>query len=144
MSSDKESLKKLIEEQHFKVQEKLDPEQKGIELKSQWPRLNKGLEKNQLKINTSKILKEIVAFANSYRAGDGYVIVGINEEDGTIINSPFSETGLNDKSEFYGIVVKNMEKPVDYEIKEVTTDIDGKNKTISIIVIPPSLSRVCP
>lgn len=112
-------------------------EENRTELKSCW--YNFSYKENRKKIE-SEFLKDLAAIANT-PGPTGYLIVGINEKNGEIINSPFNKCGLNDISELYKLVVKSVDKPVDFELKEIPYQFEENKYIISILIIPPSLLK---
>jgi len=139
MSDKEQQLKKLVEDLYIKLQAGLNPETFKVELKRQWYDLKKRKDNATYKINSSKFLKEICALANTY-GPTAHMIIGLGE-DGIITDSPFTNAGLNDKTELYNLVVKFVDKPIRFENHEIITDIDGTSKTISVLVIPPSVDK---
>lgn len=140
MIKTEEELKKLVEDLHIKAKAGLQPEFLKTELKGTWYNLDRSQNGTEYKINVSKFLKAITSLANTYGLS-GYLVIGIDEKTGAITNSPFINSGLKDRTELYGLVVKNVDKPITYENHEIETDIDGTKKTITVIVVPPSLDK---
>lgn len=140
MLKNEEELKRSFEELYARVKAGLGPESVKTELKREWYNLNKSIGPEKYKVNVSKFIKEIGAIANSYGPGNGHIIIGLGE-DATITHSPLSVSGLNDESELYGLVVKCIDKPVRFEFYEIVVNLDGSDKTISIIVVPISIDK---
>lgn len=138
MIKTEEELRQLVNDLYLKAKEGLKPEGIKIELKGSWYNLSKN--EKDYKINLSKFLKAITGLANTYGL-TGYLIIGLNENDGTIIDSPFVKSGLRDKTDLYGLIVKHVDKPIRYDNHEIVTDIDGTRKTVTVIVIPPSSDK---
>lgn len=140
MIKTEEQLKQFVEDLHLKAKAGLKPEGVKTELKGSWYNLDKSQTGNEYKINVSKFLKAITALANTYGL-TGYLVIGIDETNGVITDSPFVKSGLKDKSDLYGLIVKNVDKPIRYENHEIVTSIDGTEKIITVITVPPSLDK---
>jgi len=108
-------------------------EKKKLELKSEWY----NLKDNDQKMN---FCRDVSAIANTIGL-DGYLIIGINENNGEITNSPIKESGLKDKSEILGLLGKYITPEPDFEIEEV--EVEGSNGKIllSVIKIPNTKNK---
>jgi hypothetical protein len=140
MIKSEDELKKLVEDLHLKAKAGLKPEGIKTELKGSWYNMDKSQDVNDTRLNVSKFLNAVTALANTY-GPTGYLVIGIDETNGVITDSPFVKSGLKDKSDLYGLIVRNVDKPIRYENYEIETEIDGTKKTITVIVIPPSLDK---
>lgn len=135
-----EELKRLFEDLYVRIKAGQGPESPKTELKREWYNLSKNIKGDEYKINVSKFIKELGALANSYGPWDGHLIIGLSE-DGVIVDSPLSASGLKDESELYGLVVSCIDKPIRFELHQILTNIDGGEKTISIISVPASIDK---
>jgi len=80
----------------------------------------------------SRIVKHILAFANTYRREDAYILIGVKEQPG----SRAIVTGLLqhlDGAHLQELVNKKTNRAVEFEYDTVT--IDGKN--VGVVRIPP-------
>ncbi|WP_457618175.1 AlbA family DNA-binding domain-containing protein [Lutibacter sp.] len=112
-------------------------EEDKLELKSEWYKFDSSTNKN---IVISEFLKDIVSIANTPGL-DGYLIIGINEKNGDIKNSPFSESGLKDITYLKNIIVKNVDRPIDFEYKDYRILYENQEYIIGLFIIPPSLDK---
>lgn len=140
MHRKEDELKKLIEDLYSQIKEGVSPETISIELKREWYNLSNAVNGDAYKMNVSKFIKEIGALANGYGPWSGNIIIGLSE-DGIISDSPLSRSGLKDESDLYSLVVKCIDKPIRFEFYQIRTDIDGLEKTVSIIVVPVSIDK---
>ena len=127
---------KFIKDLLLKIEQKLNVENDKLDLKQKWYDLTKPEQREEL-------CKDISAIANTTGYEDGYIIIGIDEGTGKLYDSPFSKSGLNDLDKMRGIVVRMVDRPADYTLQEIQIldKKDKKKKTLSIIKIPPSLSK---
>lgn len=132
-------LKELVEITYQQIKGGLTPELDRLELKRQWYPLNKSaINANQQR---SKFLKSLVALANGYGPISAYVIIGLDEKTGQIIDSPFTSSQLKDKSELFDFVFSTTEKHIEFQCFEIETSIDGSPKIVCVLEIPPSLEK---
>ncbi len=108
-----------------------------IELKRQWYDFG---AKSQRKLAESEFAKDIAAIANTVGL-TGYLIIGIDEEKRTLYDSPFTNCGLSDISDIRHLIVKTVDKPIDFDFIEVTVEDEQVKKIISVFEIPPSLDK---
>jgi hypothetical protein len=133
----KQELEKYINHIILRVRNAEQVEENKIELKSEWYNF---LDRDNKKQVESEFLKDLTAIANT--AGPtGYLIIGINEKSGELKNSPFSECGLQDVSAMQKLVVKSVNKPIDFEYLELNISEDSKSFIIGVFIIPPSLEK---
>ncbi len=121
------SLKFLID----RLQNGGEVEESKIEIKREWYQL---VSKDKKVI--SEFLKDITSITNTPGV-NGFLIIGLDQKTGQFFDSPFTKSGLRDVSDLYGLVVKSVDPAIDFEIKELLVD----GKTISVFIIPPSLSK---
>lgn len=131
MSSDE--MQRLILKIIEKAKNGLQVEENKIELKNEWYNFD---DKGNKKKVESEFLKDMTAIANCF-GPEGYLIIGINEKTGETKNSPFRECGLRDLTEIRNLVVKNVDKPYDFEYQEVQIE----DSIIGIFSIPPSIEK---
>ena len=129
--------KNLVEDLYSRIKDGLHDELTKIELKIEWFDLRKS--QPEYKFQLSKFLKELTGIANTFGL-NGYLIIGLGKE-GNIVDAPFKNSGLKDYTQLYDIVVRGVDRPINFEIIEIQTEIDGKNKTVTIIDIPPSIDK---
>lgn len=115
-----------------KLRSGIDIEEDKLDIKGIWYNLadKKGQE---------EICKDIAAMANT-SGPTGYIIIGLNK-DGTFVDSPFKESRLTDKTHLRGVIVKRVDLPPQFELKEYEVDDNGIKFTLSVISIPPSIDK---
>lgn len=133
----KQELKKFINQIILRVRIPEQIEENKLELKSEWYNF---IDRNRKKQNESEFLKDLAAIANT-TGPTGYLIIGINEKTGELKNSPISKCGFQDISYVQKLVVKAIDKPVDFEYLELTVKDNSKKSIIAVFVIPPSLDK---
>jgi hypothetical protein len=133
----KQELEKYINHIILRVRNTEQVEENKVELKSEWYNF---LDSENKKQTESEFLKDLIAIANT--AGPtGYLIIGINEKSGELKNSPFSECGVQDISYLQKLVVKSVDRPVDFEYMELNIADETKSFFIGVFIIPPSLDK---
>ena len=132
-----DSLKVKIEQIILRTQNNEQVEEPKIELKREWYDFGHLEDKKAVE---SEFLKGIVALANT-PGTQGFLIIGIDEKNGRITNSPFKQSGLNDVTELYNLVVKSVDLPIEFEFREVKVSSSISQDIFSVIVIPPSLAK---
>ncbi len=133
----KQDLEKYINHLILRVRNSEQVEENKIELKSEWYNFLDTVNKKQVE---SEFLKDLVAIANT-TGPTGYLIIGINEKTGELKNSPFSECGFNEISYLQKLVVKSVDKPVDFEYVELSIEDNSEIFIIGVFIIPPSLDK---
>ena len=113
----------------FELQES---EKRKLEFKRQWYNLTD-------RIGIEEFCKDVAAMANT-PGPDGFIVIGLDEDDGTLMNSPISDCGLPDVSLITNLIIKKVRPSIQFEIDTVTLEEEG-NKVISVIKIPPSLDK---
>ncbi|MEW6144855.1 MAG: ATP-binding protein [Thermodesulfobacteriota bacterium] len=108
-------------------------ENKKLELKSKWYDLKDADQR-------MNFCRDVSAIANTIGL-EGYLIIGINEKNGAITNSPFKESGLNDKSEISGLLRKYVNPEPDCEIEEVELAYNNEKNILSVIKIPNTKNK---
>ena len=134
---DKEFLHKLINQIVIRLSNGEQVEENKIELKREW---YKFYDKDDRKKAESEFLKDISAIANT-PGPTGYLLIGIDEKTVKLTNSPFSECGLKDESDLYKLVVKSVDKPIEFELSEITYKNGRDSFIISVMIVPPSLDK---
>lgn len=133
----KQELAKYINHIILRVRNAEQVEENKIELKSEWYNFLAIETKKQVE---SEFLKDLTAIANT-TGPTGYLIIGINEKSGELKNSPFSVCGLLDISFLQKLVVKSVDKPIDFEYAELNIIDDSKAFIIGVFIILPSLDK---
>ena len=121
-----------------KIREGIDIENPKIEIKREWYKL-KGQDRDASSKAENEFLKDLVALANT-PGMNGFLIIGISS-DGIVNDSPFSNSGLRDQSDLYNLVVKRVDEPVYFELQQVPYNDNDNVKVITVIKVPPSLSK---
>jgi hypothetical protein len=130
-------LSKLIEQIVFRLKNGEQVEENKLELKSVWYNFS---DQGQRKKAESEFLKDICAIANT-PGPTGYLIIGINEKNGQVKNSPFSECNLREITELRNLIVKKVDRPIDFEFKEIKIKVELEDIIFSVFMIPPSLEK---
>ena len=121
-----------------KLREGIDIENPKIEIKREWYKI-KDHDRDVSSKAENEFLKDLVALANTPGI-EGYLIIGISS-DGNVNDSPFSISGLRDQSDLYNLVVKRVDEPVYFELYQEQYNDNGNAKIITVIKVPPSLSK---
>ena len=109
-----------------------ETEKRKLEVKSKWYDLRKNSE------DKDEFCKDITAIANT-PGPEGYIIIGVDEKNGTITHSPLSKCGLNDEALLHDIITKKVKPPPQFEVEQIKSH--DKNKIVSLIKIPPSQEK---
>lgn len=127
-----EITSKFLTDLIAKLRSGVDVEDDKLDIKGQWYDLSdkKGQE---------EICKDIAAMANT-TGPTGHIIIGINK-DGSLVDSPFKESHLADKTHLQGIVVKRVDLPPQFELKEYEVEENNVRFTVSVISVPPSIDK---
>ena len=107
-----------------------ETERRKLEAKSKWYILTK-------KEDIEEFCKDITAIANT-PGPEGYIIIGVDEKNGTITHSPLIECGLTDESLLHDIIIRRVKPPPQFELEQINLH-DGK--IVDLIKIPPSLEK---
>lgn len=115
-----------------------------LDLKKEWYKLRDDAgKKNELEI--SEFLKDVSAIANSYGGGDGYIIIGVKELKGNkgveFFESNLTDSGYDDESDFINLLKSRIDKVFNIQILDHTFTIDEAERKVSIVYIPPSISK---
>ena len=105
-----------------------ESEKRKLEFKSKWYDL-------KVKRDIEEFVLDVTAMANT-PGPVGYIIIGMRE-DGTLTDSPISNSNLKDESYIQHLVTKKVNLGVQFNIET----FEVQNKTISVVVIPPSLDK---
>lgn len=108
---------------------KQEIEHAKFEVKTTWYKLKQ-------KKDISEFIKDTSAMANTF-GPDGFIVIGYNHSERKFTPARFSDCGLKDVTDLRSLVNKRVEQIFDFELYDV--DIEGK--LISIIHIPPSLTK---
>jgi len=108
-----------------------DREKRKLEFKREWY----DLSGNNLK-DIEEFCKDITAMANT-PGPEGHILIGIDESNGNLINSPISESKVKD-NEIANLIIKRVTPPIQFEMDTVTIDNDT---VITVIKVPPSLEK---
>ena len=133
-----EEIKKRVQHWISVLRNKGKVEESKVELKREWPLLQQSNSELR-QIAESEFAKDLAAIANASGPG-GLLIYGIGE-DGTVFDAPFRSTGYRDHTDLTNLVVRLVDLPINFELKEVIWDDAGQGKTISVISIPPSQDK---
>jgi len=117
------------------IKQGLKIEEDKLDLKREWYDL-----KNNDSRDRDEFCKDIAAMANT-TGPPGYIIIGIDEKSGSLFDSPFHKSGLDDKSKLRDIVVKRVDLPPRFDVKEVQVEDSGQKITVSVISVPPSIDK---
>jgi len=116
-----------------------NPEQNKLEVKRQWPVLRHS-DKNIETQGQMEFLKDLTALANTPGL-EGHLVYGVDEKTGALGDGACQTSGLRDKTELYGLVVKHVDKPVHFELEEHVCELEAEPHALTIITIPPSLDK---
>jgi len=108
-------------------------EETKLELKSKWYDFKS-------KVGESEFLKDIVALANTPGLG-GYLIIGIDEKSGKLHDSRFKGSGLRDAVDLRNLLIKSVDRPFDFQSKEIELVSQNERKILSVFTIPPSINK---
>jgi hypothetical protein len=108
----------------------IDLETNKLDFKSEWYNLKDEKGKNEF-------LKDATGIVNSYGGADGFIVIGFNCKDNSFVNSPFTQSGLKDKTELIGIIASKVDRP--FNLDEIPIQYNGK--ILSVVHIPPSLDK---
>ncbi len=128
-----ENLKNFLAHIISRLKDDGQIEESKLELKSKWYDFNSKTDK-------SEFLKDIVALANTPGL-EGYLIIGIDEKSGNLYNSLFKDSGLNDIVDLHNLLIKSVDRPFDFQFKEIELVYQNERKTLSIFTIPPSINK---
>lgn len=133
-----EEIKKRIQHWISVLQNKGKVEESKVELKRAWPLLQQS-DAELRQIAESEFAKDLAAIANA-PGPEGLLLYGIGE-DGTVFDAPFRSTGYRDHTDLSNLVVRLVDLPINFELKEIAWEDSGKSQTISVISIPPSQDK---
>ncbi len=102
------------------IKQGLKIEEDKLDLKREWYDL-----KNNDSRDRDEFCKDIAAMANT-TGPPGYIIIGVDEKSGSLLDSPFHKSGLDDKSRLRDIVVKRVDLPPRFDVKEVQVEDSGQ------------------
>jgi hypothetical protein len=131
-----QELQKKIEFLRVRLAAGQNPEEDKLEIKAKWYSLKDPDKTTKLRAQ-SEFLKDIVAIANTPGLS-GLLIIGISK-DGNLQDSPFAKSGLRDQTDLRGLIIKNVDEPVDFQLHEIP--IPPNSEIISVIEIPISGAR---
>ena len=133
----KQELEKFINQIIINVRIPEQVEENKLELKSEWYNF---LDRDNKKQNESEFLKDLAAIANT-PGPTGYLIIGINEKNGELKDSPLSKCGVQDISLLQKLVVKSIDRPIDFEYVELPIKDNSNKFIVGVFIIPPSLDK---
>lgn len=114
----------------FQLQES---EKRKLEFKRQWYDLSGNNPRD-----TEEFCKDMTAMANT-PGPDGFIVIGLDETNGQLTNSPISVSGLSD-TQITNLIIKRIRPSIQFEIDTIAIPED-QNKVITVIKIPPSLEK---
>lgn len=127
----KNDLKNYINDLVEQIKEsRINPENQFIELKSEWINLSKKDE--NYPENKSKFLKEVCSLANSYGPNIRYLIFGVEEKSGKLIDAPFIKSGLKDRSDLSKLIFSGIKPKVLFSFDEIKLESDKRISVLSI------------
>lgn len=127
-----DNLSILIERILSRLSSGENVEEDKLEVKREWHNLRELKDLNEF-------LKDIVAIANTPGL-TGYLVIGI-DKNGALYDSPFSKSSLRDHSDIHNLLVKHVDLPFRIQIHEIPWAKDGKEITLTVLEIPPSIEK---
>lgn len=135
MSEKELQLRQMVEDIIERCRAGVSMEDPKLDLKRQWSRL-RGVTPEEQRKNESEFLKDLVAMVNT-PGPTGYLVYGLDDH-GNVYDAPLATSGLTDPTALRGIVVKRVDKPVNFEVYPVRLTLEAGVVDITVLEVPPS------
>lgn len=126
---DKEKIIQIVTKYISQVLNGQEAENPKLDFKREWYNMKS-------KSGINEFLKDSSAIANTF-GPDGYLIIGIDEQNLTQVDVNFKDSQLNDSNELLGIISKRMDRIYDVNYFEEVIN----SKLVGILHIPQSLDK---